>query len=54
MRSDIHHGIEFALVEFGRAVTRASARIQLDQQDSYGQFDLLRHSPDGVLHSPAP
>lgn len=54
VRIDIPHGIEFELAEIGRADTQAGASIQLDLQDSYGQFNLLRHSRDGVVHSPAP
>ncbi|MNG16113.1 hypothetical protein D3C84_999940 [compost metagenome] len=54
MRSDIPHGIEFELAEIGRADRWAGARNQLDLQDRYGRFNLLRHSRGGVLHRPAP
>jgi hypothetical protein len=37
------------LAEVGRASTTASGAIALDLKDSYGQFNLLRHSPTGVV-----
>ncbi|VXC17368.1 conserved hypothetical protein [Pseudomonas sp. 8AS] len=53
VRIDIPAGIEFELAEIGRADTRARAAIELDLQDSYGQFNRVWHSRDGVVHAPA-
>lgn len=51
VRIDIPNGIEFEIAEIGSATTRAKAAINLDLKDSYGQFNLLRHSGSGVVHS---
>ena len=48
MRIDIPNGIEFALAEIGSATTRARGAIELDLNDSYGQFNLLHHTATGV------
>lgn len=50
VRIDIPNGIEFELAEVGSATTRAGGAIRLDLTDSYGQFNILRHSHDGVVH----
>ena len=50
VRIDIPNGIEFELAEIGSASTKASGAIALDLQDSYGQFNILRHSGSGVVH----
>ncbi len=49
VRIDIPNGIEFELAEIGSASTKATAAIQLDLEDSYGQFNILRHSGTGVV-----
>ena len=50
VRIDIPGGIEFELAEIGKATTKASGgAIQLDLDGSYGQFNILRHSPTGVV-----
>lgn len=49
VRIDIPGGIEFELAEIGKASTKASAAIALDLSDSYGQFNVLRHSATGVV-----
>ncbi len=42
-------GIEFDVAEIGSASARASAAIQRDLEDSYGQWNILRHSATGVV-----
>ena len=49
VRIDIPGGIEFALAEIGSASTKADGAIKLDLNDSYGQFNILRHSATGVV-----
>ena len=49
MRIDIPEGIEFAIAEIGSASTKATGVVQLDLHDSYGQFNMLRHSRHGVV-----
>jgi len=49
VRIDIPDGIEFELAEVGSATTSASGAIALELQDTYGQFNLLRHSGSGVV-----
>ena len=43
-------GIEFELAEVGSAATTADAAISLRLDDSYGQWNILRHSGTGVVH----
>jgi hypothetical protein len=50
VRIDIPGGIEFEIAEIGSATTEAMASIALDLQDTYGQFNILRHSGMGVVH----
>lgn len=50
VRIDIPNGIEFEQAEIGSASTRATGVIPLDLNDSYGQFNVLRHSGTGVVH----
>ena len=50
VRIDIPNGIEFELAEVGSASTKATGAIALDLKDSYGQFNVLRHSGAGVVH----
>ena len=50
VRIDIPNGIEFELAEIGSASTKATGVIPLDLTDSYGQFNMLRHSGTGVVH----
>jgi hypothetical protein len=50
IRIDIPNGIEFELAEIGSATTKTiAASIPLDLNDTYGQFNLLRHSGSGVV-----
>ena len=51
VRIDIPNGIEFEQAEIGSASVTAKAAIALDLNDTYGQFNRLRHSRRGVVHS---
>ena len=51
VRIDIPNGIEFEQAEIGSASVTAKAAIALDLNDTYGQFNRLRHSRHGVVHS---
>ena len=51
VRIDIPNGIEFELAEIGSASTKASGTISLEIEDSYGQFNILRHSGTGVVRT---
>jgi hypothetical protein len=53
VRIDIPNGIEFELAEIGSATTKASGAIALDLHDTYGQFNVLRHSGTGVVSASA-
>jgi hypothetical protein len=48
IRIDLTHGIEFEIAEIGAATTRATGAVDLDLRDSYGQFNLLRHTGRGL------
>ncbi len=50
VRIDIPNGIEFEQAEIGNASTKATGAIELDLTDSYGQWNVLRHSGGGVVH----
>jgi hypothetical protein len=50
VRIEIPQGIEFETAEIGSATTTAKGAIPLDLTDTYGQFNLLRHSGRGVVH----
>ncbi len=52
VRIDIPNGIEFELAEIGSASSRATGAIELELNDSYGQFNILRHSGTGMVHAP--
>jgi len=49
VRIDIPNGIEFEIAEIGSASTKATGPIDLDLNDSYGQFNTIRHSGTGVV-----
>jgi hypothetical protein len=53
VRIDIPHGIEFEIAEIGSASTKATGLVQLDLNDSYGQFNLIRHTGKGVVRARA-
>ena len=50
VRINIPDGIEFEMAEIASASTTATGNIKLDLKDSYGQFNLLRHSGRGMVH----
>lgn len=50
VRIDIPNGIEFEQAEIGSASTKATGSIKLELNDTYGQFNVLRHSGTGVMH----
>ena len=50
VRIDIPNGIEFELAEIGMASSKSPGPIQLDLTNSYGQFNVVRHSGTGVVH----
>jgi hypothetical protein len=39
------------LPRLGSASTKASGLIELDLNDTYGQFNIVRHSGTGVVHA---
>jgi hypothetical protein len=49
VRIEIPNGVEFERAEIGSASTKAMGAILLDLKDSYGQFNVLRHSGTGVV-----
>ncbi|PXX98337.1 DUF1326 domain-containing protein [Halomonas sp. LBP4] len=51
VRIDIPAGIEFEIAEIGSASTRATGAVELELDDSYGQFNVIRHSGTGVIHA---
>ena len=50
VRIDIPGGIEFELAEIGSASSKITGAITLELDDSYGQWNILRHGPHGVVH----
>lgn len=52
-RIDIPNGIEFEFAEMGSGSTKTGndTAIVLDLKDSYGQFNILRHSGTGVVRT---
>ena len=53
VRIDIPNGIEFEIAEIGSASTTATGLIELVLNDTYGQFNLVRHSGTGVVRGRA-
>jgi hypothetical protein len=51
VRIEIPDGIEFERAEVGSATTSSTGAIKLDLTDTYGQFNVLRHSRRGVVHT---
>lgn len=51
VRIEIPHGIEFERAEVGSATTASTGAIELQLTDTYGQFNILRHSRRGVVHT---
>jgi hypothetical protein len=51
VRIEIPNGIEFERAEVASATTTSTGAITLDLKDTYGQFNVLRHSRHGVVHT---
>jgi hypothetical protein len=51
VRIDIPNGIEFEIAEIGSATTTATGPIELALNDSYGQFNRIRHSGTGIIRA---
>ena len=51
VRIDIPDGIEFQIAEIGSGSGRATGSISLELDDRYGQFNMIRHSGTGVIHT---
>jgi hypothetical protein len=51
VRIDLPNGIEFQIAEIGSGTTHASGAIMLDLNDSYGQFNILRHTGSGIVRT---
>ncbi len=49
IRLDMPEGIEFDIAEIGSASTEATGAIKLNLENSYGQWNLLRQSGNGVV-----
>jgi hypothetical protein len=53
VRIDLPHGFEYEIAEVGSATTKATGEINLDLQNSYGQFAELHLSNGGVVRKAA-
>jgi hypothetical protein len=51
VRIDLPNGIEFEIAEIGSASAKATGPITLDLNDSYGQFNIIRHSRRGMIRT---
>lgn len=51
VRIDIPNGMEFEVAEMGSGTTQAKAAIRLDLKETYGQFNILRHSGSGLVRN---
>jgi len=51
VRIDLPNGIEFEIAEIGSASARGTGAIALDLRDSYGQFNRLHVSGNGVIRA---
>ena len=51
VRIDIPNGIEFEIAEIGSASSKATGLIELDLNDTYGQFNIIRHSGTGIVRA---
>jgi hypothetical protein len=49
VRIDLPNGFGYRLAEIGSARSRTDAAIKLDLQDTYGQFDRVHLSNEGVI-----
>lgn len=48
VRIDIPNGIEFKQAEIGSGTTTSKGPIDLNLNDSYGQWAMIRHGPKGI------
>ena len=46
---ELPNGFEYTKAEMGTGTSRVRAGIELDLQDSYGQFNILHMNQDGVI-----
>jgi hypothetical protein len=51
VRIDIPNGIEFEIAEIASASTTATGPIELALNDTYGQFNRIRHSGTGIVRA---
>jgi hypothetical protein len=51
VRIELPGGIEFTVAEIGSASSRSSGAITLDLTDSYGQFNAIRHTGQGIVRA---
>jgi hypothetical protein len=49
IRLDMPEGIEFDIAEIGNASTEATGAIKLNLENSYGQWNLVRQTGNGVV-----
>ncbi len=48
-RINLPNGFEYTVAEMGSGTTKATAGIELDLSNSYGQFNVLHMNQDGVI-----
>ena len=48
-RIQLPHGFEYTVAEMGSGSSKLTGGIQLDLTDSYGQFNVLHMTQDGVV-----
>jgi hypothetical protein len=51
VRIDLPDGIEFEIAEIGSASSKATGAIELELNDTYGQFHVIHHRGTGVVHT---
>lgn len=51
VRIDIPDGIEFEIAEVGSASGSSTAAIEIELDDRYAQFNMIRHSGTGIVPS---
>lgn len=49
MRIDLPDGFEFTIAEMGTGTSKATAGLQIELSDSYGQFSILHMNQNGVI-----
>ena len=48
-RINLPNGFEYTVAEMGSGSSKTYGRIELDLNDSYGQFNILHMNQDGVI-----